>query len=109
MRNAGQRSWSVDYDGAPITQGAHSVGRTQPSKQLAVYETTYAGASQYGVTIWQAGVPLHNALPPSAHREKWAQQPTALQPQLPGSTNTEWQSVRASHVGSSATFAQGVG
>lgn len=54
-------------------------------------------------------MPLHAACPPSAHREKWAQQPTALQPQLPGSTNTEWQSVRASHAASVATFAQGAG
>ena len=72
-----------------------------------MYETTFAGASQYGVAIWQIGVPLHNAFPPSAHREKRAQQPTALQPQVPGSTNTEWQSVRASHAASVATFAQG--
>jgi hypothetical protein len=34
---------------------------------------------------------------PSAQREKCAQQPTAAQPQVPGSTNTEWQSGRASH------------
>lgn len=34
---------------------------------------------------------------PSAQREKCAQQPTLAQPQVPGSTNTEWQSGRASH------------
>jgi hypothetical protein len=34
---------------------------------------------------------------PSAQREKCAQQPTLAQPQVPGSTNTEWQSGRTSH------------
>jgi hypothetical protein len=39
---------------------------------------------------------LHWARSPSAQREKCAQQPTAAQPQVPGSTNTGWQPVRAS-------------
>jgi len=34
---------------------------------------------------------------PAAQVEKCAQQPTLAQPQVPGSTNTEWQSGRASH------------
>jgi hypothetical protein len=43
---------------------------------------------------WAGGV--HIALP-VAQAEKCAQQPTAAQPQVPGSTKTEWQSGRASH------------
>jgi hypothetical protein len=64
-----------------------------------VYETTY-GLSQNGVTDLQSGVPVHFALSPSAHTENFAQQPDAAQPHVPGSWNTEWQSVRASHAAS---------
>ena len=43
------------------------------------------------------GMPLHWARPPSAHRLNFAQQPRTAQPQFPGSTKTEWQSLRPSH------------
>jgi len=43
---------------------------------------------------WAGGV--HTALP-AAQAEKCAQQPTAAQRQVWGSTKTEWQSGRASH------------
>jgi hypothetical protein len=48
---------------------------------------------------------MHEALPPSEHREKLAQQPATAQSQIGLSTNTEWQSERASHAASVVTLA----
>ena len=52
---------------------------------------------------------LHTAVSPSAQREKRAQQPSAAQAQLRPSTNTEWQSGRASHASFVVTCAHGAG
>ena len=46
---------------------------------------------------------------PSAQREKRAQQPSAAQAQLRPSTNTEWQSGRASHASFVVACAHGAG
>jgi hypothetical protein len=71
-----------------------------------VYETT-KGSSQKGVAARQSAGPLQFALSPSAQDEKCAQQPGAPQPQVPGSMNTEWQSVRASQSESVVTLEHG--
>ena len=71
-----------------------------------MYETTNF-PSQKGVAALQSGMPLHCALSPSTQRLKCAQQPTAPHPHVPGSTNTEWQSVRVSHASSVVTIAHG--
>jgi len=55
----------------------------------------------------QATVPAHAALSPSTHFWKWAQQPAAAQPHVPGSKNTEWQSLRASQSASVVTLEHG--
>jgi hypothetical protein len=52
---------------------------------------------------------LHIALSPSAQRENCAQQPSAVHAQVCGSTNTEWQSVRASHASFVVTCPHGKG
>jgi predicted Abi (CAAX) family protease len=52
---------------------------------------------------------LHTALAPSAQREKRAQQPSAAHWQSRLSTNTEWQSVRASQASFVVATAQGAG
>jgi hypothetical protein len=70
--------------------GAQSFDFTQPSKQVAVYETTYAGFSQKGVIAPQdTTVASQLAWSPSTQRANFAQQPTLPQPHVPGSWNTE--------------------
>jgi hypothetical protein len=65
---------------------------------------------QVGGAILQAGEPVHIAFPPSAHRSKPTQQPGVAQSHTAlWSTNTEWQSARASHESWSVTLAHGIG
>ena len=49
---------------------------------------------------------VQRARSPSAQRAKCAQQPGVAQPHVPGSSNTEWQSLRASQAASVVTPAQ---
>jgi hypothetical protein len=53
--------------------------------------------------------PLLQMAGPSAQLEKCVQQPAVPQSQVPGSTNTEWQSARASQSASVVCVEQGGG
>jgi len=55
------------------------------------------------------GGALHTAVAPAAQREKRAQQPSAAHWQSRLSTNTAWQSVRASQASFVVAAAQGAG
>jgi hypothetical protein len=57
----------------------------------------------------QATEPWHWARLPFAQSEKWAQHPTIAQSHVPGSTNTEWQSLRVSHSANVVTCEHGSG
>jgi hypothetical protein len=57
----------------------------------------------------QAMLPPLQLAAPSAQRENFMQQPDATQVQFPGSTNTEWQSLRASQSASVVTAEHEIG